>query len=158
MLYSLLLAVVVGVSDGDTITALTHDRQQMKVRLAGIDAPEKKQAFGQRSKQNLSNLVYGKSVDLQCTKLDRYQRHLCTVMADGRDVNLQQIRDGMAWHYKLYAKEQSPADALNYSKFESIARDDHVGLWSHRSPLPPWEWRKLKGRKNVQESATLNRN
>ncbi len=95
---------VVGVSDGDTITVLDADRTQHKIRLAGIDAPESKQAFGSRSKQNLSDLVFGKDVAVEWDKRDRYQRTLGVVLVDGHDVNLEQVRAGMAWWYRQYAR------------------------------------------------------
>jgi len=138
----LLLAIVVGVSDGDTVTALTHDKTQMKVRLSGIDAPESRQPFGQRSKQNLSDLVYGKQVDLSCNKIDRYKRHICIIRVDGRDANLEQIKAGMAWHYKAYEREQGAAERVLYSVEEVKAKNASTGLWREPDPVPPWEWRR----------------
>lgn len=91
---------VVGVSDGDTITVLDSRRLQVKVRLAGIDAPESKQAFGQASRKHLSSLVFDRDVTLDCGKSDKYRRHVCVVVVDGRDVNLAQIAAGMAWWYR----------------------------------------------------------
>ncbi|GGI15706.1 thermonuclease family protein [Oxalicibacterium faecigallinarum] len=114
MLLATLLAIVVGVSDGDTVTALTHDKTQMKVRLSGIDAPESRQPFGQRSKQNLSDLVYGKEVDLSCGKIDKYRRHICVIHVNGRDANLEQIKAGMAWWYKDYKRDQGVAERDRY--------------------------------------------
>jgi endonuclease YncB( thermonuclease family) len=98
---------VVGVSDGDTITVLDDAKAQHKVRSAGIDAPEKGQAFGERSKQSLSALVFQKRVEARCHKRDRYGREVCAVFVNLPDVGLQHIRQGMAWHYKDYQHEQT---------------------------------------------------
>lgn len=142
----LLLAIVVGVSDGDTVTALTQDKSQMKIRLSGIDAQESRQPFGQRSKQHLSDLVYGKEVDLSCGKIDRYKRHICMIKVDGKDANLEQIKAGMAWHYKAYAKEQPKAERELYAVEEVRAKERRVGLWREPEQVPPWEWRKVRKR------------
>jgi len=144
MLTAALLAIVVGVSDGDTVTALTHGKEQMKIRLSGIDAPESRQPFGQRSKQHLSDAVYGKAVDLSCEKLDRYKRHVCLIRVDGKDINLEQIEAGMAWHYKAYANEQLASERDNYAIAEVVAKNRRVGLWGDSVQVPPWEWRSHK--------------
>lgn len=112
---------VVGVADGDTVTVLDSANTQHKVRLAGIDAPEKKQAFGQVSKQHLSNQVFDKTVTIETTKRDRYQREIGKVLVNGRDANLGQIEAGLAWHYKQYAGEQSPLDRQSYAPVEVAA-------------------------------------
>jgi endonuclease YncB( thermonuclease family) len=101
---------VVGVHDGDTITVLDANHQQHKIRFAGIDAPESRQAFGTRSRQNLSGLVFGKDVAVEWNKHDRYKRIVGKVLVDGHDVNLEQVRAGMAWWYRQYAKDQTSAD------------------------------------------------
>jgi endonuclease YncB( thermonuclease family) len=132
---------VVGVADGDTITVLDADNTQHKVRLSGIDAPEKAQAYGQRSKQSLSGLVFGKSVVVETTKRDRYGREVGKVLADGLDVNLEQVNRGLAWHYKAYQREQPPADRTTYSEAEQAAREARTGLWQDPEPVPPWEFR-----------------
>lgn len=144
MLIAALLAVVVGVSDGDTVTALTHDKNQIKVRLSGIDAPESRQPYGQRSRQHLSDLVYGKEVDLSCGKIDRYKRHICLIRVAGKDANLEQIKAGLAWHYKAYAKEQPTGEQKLYALEEAEARERHEGLWKEIDQVPPWEWRRKK--------------
>lgn len=89
---------VVGVTDGDTITILDADNTQHKVRLTGIDAPERRQAFGNMAKQHLASLIFGKTVTVEWFKHDRYKRILGKVLVDGRDANLEQIRAGFAWH------------------------------------------------------------
>jgi endonuclease YncB( thermonuclease family) len=141
---------VVGVTDGDTITVLDTSNTKHKIRLSGIDAPEKGQAFGQRSKQSLSNLVFSKSVTVQSSKRDRYGREIGKVLVNGLDVNLEQIRLGMAWHYKAYQREQSPQDRAEYSEAEQRARQVHTGLWQDPAPVPPWDFRH--GSSNVTEA------
>lgn len=132
---------VVGVSDGDTITVLDAKNRQHKVRLAGIDAPEKSQAFGQASKKNLSELVFGEAVVVEWQKLDRYGRVVGKVSLEGFDVCLEQIRKGMAWHYKKYAGDQSAGDRQTYAAVEVEAREARLGLWIYESPEPPWDYR-----------------
>ncbi len=133
---------VVGVADGDTLTLLDESRQQHRVRLTGIDAPEKAMPFGERSKQSLSSMVYGKDVSVVWNKRDRYGRILGRVHGLGGDVNLAQIRAGMAWHYKHYAKDQPAAEREAYAQAENAARQAERGLWSDKNPVPPWEWRR----------------
>jgi endonuclease YncB( thermonuclease family) len=134
---------VVGITDGDTITLLDGNRRQHKVRLAGIDAPEKSQPFGQRSKQNLSDLVYRQDVVIEWSKRDRYGRIVGKVLtANGQDACLEQIWAGMAWWYRKYANEQSPYDQRAYAEAEEQAKADKRGLWQDARPVPPWEWRK----------------
>lgn len=132
---------VIGVSDGDTITVLDNSNTQHKIRLAGIDAPEKSQAFGQRSKENLSVLVFGKSVLVDSRKNDRYGRSIGKITVNGQDANLAQIRAGFAWHYKAYEKEQLPADRAAYSQAETDARRRRAGVWQDSMPIPPWDFR-----------------
>ncbi len=93
---------VVGVSDGDTVTVLDVTNTQWKIRLMGIDAPEKKQAFGSKSKEHLSGLVFNRQVQVEYEKKDRYGRTIGKIMVDGVDANLEQVKAGMAWHYKQY--------------------------------------------------------
>ena len=100
-------ARVVGVTDGDTITVLTSERQQIHIRLSQIDAPEKSQDFGQASKQSLSDLVFGKDVSIEVETIDKYGRTVGKVKVGGVDANLQQINRGMAWAYTKYAYEPS---------------------------------------------------
>ena len=134
--------MVVGVADGDTITVLDEQQKQHKVRLAGIDAPEKKQAFGTRSKVSLSALVYGRFVTVESSKSDRYGRQVGKVLVNGNDANLEQLKRGMAWHYKAYEREQPLVDREVYSSAEELAKVGRVGLWRDAEPQPPWEFRK----------------
>jgi len=133
---------VVGIADGDTLTVLTADYRKERVRLPGIDAPEKRQAFGQVSRRHLSDLAYDKTVSVVFHKRDRYQRILGKVLVNGADAGLDQIRSGLAWHYKKYEREQSPEDRVAYARAEEKARTERRGLWQDRNPIPPWAFRR----------------
>ena len=135
---------VVSVADGDTITVLDSDKVQHKIRLAGIDAPEKKQAFGNRSKESLSELAYDKAVTVETDKRDKYGRQVGKVLVNGQDVNLVQVERGMAWFYRQYQREQSPNDRRLYEAAEDAAKADKRGLWRDTDPKPPWEFRHGK--------------
>ena len=137
-----LIGRVVAVSDGDTLTVLDSQKTQHRIRLSGIDAPEKKQAFGERSRQNLASLAFGKTVTVHWYKRDRYGRLVGKVPVDGKDACLQQVIDGYAWWYRAYAKEQSLEDRRNYAAAEEGARAARRGLWYDPNPVPPWEWRR----------------
>ena len=133
---------VVSVADGDTIKVLDATNTQHKIRLQGIDAPEKAQPFGQKSKQSLSQLVYNKQVTVEYQKKDKYGRILGKVILNGTDVCLEQIKLGMAWHYKQYKSDQPKEDRETYAQVEQTARVQAVGLWKDKMPNPPWEYRK----------------
>lgn len=128
---------VVGVSDGDTLKLLVG-RQEYKVRLGQIDAPESDQAWGQRAKQSLSELAYRKSARVEVEDRDQYGRIVGAVWVDGRNVNLEQVRRGMAWVYRQYARDRA------YFVAEDEARGARRGLWDDARPTPPWEWRRNK--------------
>ena len=133
---------VVGVADGDTVTVLDAQKVQHKIRLQGIDAPEKAQSFGQKSKQSLHEMAHGKQVTVEYQKKDKYGRTVGTVFVNNIDVCLEQIKRGMAWHYKQYANEQSKEDREIYANAEAIAQTQAVGLWKDKTPVPPWEFRR----------------
>jgi endonuclease YncB( thermonuclease family) len=130
---------VVGVTDGDTLTCLTREKRQVKVRLAQIDAPEKAQPFGERAKQALSGMVFGKEVTIIQRDIDRYGRTVGTVIASGKDVNLAMVESGMAWVYERYATD--PA----YFEAQDKARSRRIGLWADAHPVKPEEWRRSAG-------------
>ena len=134
--------LVVGIADGDTITVLDSDRKQHKIRLAGIDAPENRQPFGERSKQHLSTLAFRKTASLDCFKTDQYKRQVCRVRVDGVDVGLAQVAAGLAWHYKRFEKDQTEIERTAYSRAEDDARASRLGLWNDKQPVPPWEFRR----------------
>jgi endonuclease YncB( thermonuclease family) len=129
--------MVVGVSDGDTITVL-HEGKGEKIRLYGIDTPEGHQAFGKKAKQFTSSMAYGKTVEVQPKDTDRYSRTVALISVDGKSLNEALIKDGLAWVYRKYCKEAFCEDWLN---FEIIARYGKIGLWSEPNPIPPWQFR-----------------
>ncbi|NKD58170.1 thermonuclease family protein [Haematospirillum jordaniae] len=133
---------IVGVSDGDAVTLLDQNNRQHKIRLMGIDAPENSQAFGQESKQSLSELVFNKQVVADCPSTDRYAENLCKIFVGGIDANLAQIERGYAWYYKQYQSDQSPDDRVKYSAAEGTARQTRLAIWSDSNPIPPWEYRR----------------
>lgn len=134
------------------MTVLDAGKVQHKVRLTGIDAPEKAQPFGQRAKQNLSSWVFGKQVQVETDKNDLYERTLGKVMVNGIDANLEQVKAGFAWHYKKYAGEQSAADRGAYERAETLARAQRIGLWRDTAPVPPWDWRSCRRHKDGAEA------
>lgn len=127
---------VVSIADGDTITVLDASKVQHKIRLQGIDAPEKKQAFGTKSKEMLSEKIGEKEVVVTWKEKDRYGRILGDVMLGNRHINLEMVQDGMAWHYKQYSKSKELASA------EDEARRQKMGLWADKSAESPWDFRK----------------
>jgi endonuclease YncB( thermonuclease family) len=142
---------VVVVTDGDTIRVLDANRVQHKIRLAGIDAPERGQPFGNASRKYLASLVAGKAVRIESTKKDRYGRVLGKVWVQPRDcpscgktlnANHAQILAGMAWRYLDYVKDLSPEDRGRYESAEAEARKRKRGLWSEANAIPPWAWRR----------------
>jgi endonuclease YncB( thermonuclease family) len=135
---------VVKIADGDTLTVLDKSNRQHKVRLIGIDAPERKQPFGTVSRQNLATLVFGRTVAVEWHKQDRYQRVLGKVLLNGKDVNLEQIKAGLAWHYKQYDRDQLPADRKLYAEAQKAASLKGTGLWNDPAPVAPWDFRHNK--------------
>ena len=117
-------------------------KKQYRIRLNDIDAPESKQAFGNKSKENLKNYIYQKDVVIDYESTDRYGRILGTIYYQNKDINLQQVKDGYAWVYKQYSNKQ------NYIKAEREARSSKKGLWRDNNPAEPWEYRKQKKEKN----------
>jgi len=129
---------VVEISDGDTITVL-HDGKSERIRLYGIDTPEKRQAFGKKAKQFTSSMVYGKTVEVETKDTDRYGRTVALVYVNGESLNEALVKDGYAWVYRRYCKEFFCKDWLS---LESAARDGKVGLWSEPNHVPPWDFRQ----------------
>ena len=131
-------AKVIGVTDGDTIVVLTDDNKQIKIRLEGIDCPESKQDFGTKAKQLTVDLCFQKTVRIEQSGTDRYDRMLAFVFVDNVCINNELIKQGMAWHYKQYNKDPELA------KLEVDAREKKVGLWSMKDPVAPWDFRHKK--------------
>ena len=147
---------VIKVADGDTITIVDASGKKHRVRLMGIDAPEKDQPYGDVSTQGLNKLVSGRIVTVEYEKRDRYKRIIGKVLVDlpGEvfcvaldcakkiDAGLEQIKKGLAWHYKKYQSEQSVEDRMLYSDAEEQSITKKVGLWMDKEPITPWEWRR----------------
>ena len=131
---------VAKVSDGDTIWVMDNDKK-VKVRLLGIDAPEIKQAFGEESKMILAGLIEKQNVIVVGDDKDRYGRLIGKVLLDDRDINLEMIKAGAAWHYKKYQADQLEEDRILYSSQEQLAQKTKRGLWKEGDPLAPWQWR-----------------
>lgn len=135
---------VVGVADGDTITILDEQKTRHKIRLMGIDAPEKGQPYGDASKRSLSDLAFGQLVVVDYNKRDRYGRVVGKVTRNGKDLNVEQVRRGVAWHYKTYQNEQEIDDRSLYAQEEYLAQRDRRGLWADKEPVAPWDYRRAK--------------
>jgi endonuclease YncB( thermonuclease family) len=132
---------VVKIADGDTITILDAQNVQHKIRLQGIDAPERRQDFGEVSREHLATLVFGRYVKIEYEKVDRYGRLVGKVWVDDHDECLEQLKAGLAWQYREYEKEQLPADRQLYENAEQEARTLKRGLRKDPSPTAPWEYR-----------------
>lgn len=139
--------LIVAIADGDTMTALCNQKQ-VKIRLAEIDAPEKAQPFGQRSKQSLSDLCYQKQAEIRVQTKDRYGRSVARVICDGTDANAEQVARGMAWVYDKYVTDTSLYELQNQ------ARTNKRGLWTNHTPIQPWEWRKTSRKKQKLSTQT----
>ena len=147
---------VIKVADGDTVTIVDDKDFKYRIRLAGIDAPEKDQPYGNESTKSLKWLVYGRRITVEYSKFDRYGRIVGKVFISPRgdmfclavdcigkvDVGLKQINAGLAWHYKSYESEQLTADRRLYSSAERVARKKKLGLWNDKKLTPPWQWRR----------------
>ena len=138
---------VVGVHDGDTITLLITGNRQIKVRLAQIDAPETTQAFGQRSQQSLSEMVFNKTITVEKETTDKYGRTVGTLFVEGVDANKEQVKLGMAWVYRKYLHDQS------LIPLEETARQSKVGLWADANPMAPWDYRHGGKGKDTKQSS-----
>jgi endonuclease YncB( thermonuclease family) len=132
-----LVGKIVAIADGDTVTLLDRDNRQHKIRLAGIDAPERRQPYYQASRQHLAKLAFGRQATIEWSKTDRYKRIVGSIFVAGEDVGLQQVRAGYAWWYRDYAREQSPDDRARYAAAELDARKLRRGLWQDAAPVEP---------------------
>mgnify|MGYP001590832047 FL=1 len=144
-------AKVQRVVDGDTVHVIDKAGKKFKVRLTGIDAPEKNQPYGLAATYKLTEILINKLVLLKSKPnngkpytIDRYKRVLAKIILDGKDINLSQVLRGYAWHFKRYQKQQSPSDRELYSEAEIDAKKNELGLWEEKNPIAPWKWRKMK--------------
>jgi len=131
------------VFDGDTIDVVDDKGRQFRVRLSGIDAPERGQPFAQRSGESLRRLLSGGPLSVDAVSVDRYQRLLAKVTCAGRDAGAEQIRSGLAWFYP-WTDSISASDRALYRGEEQAARSVHRGLWSDRDAVPPWQFRRAQ--------------
>lgn len=134
---------IIRVSDGDSVTLLSESGT-LRVRLAGIDAPESRMPYGREAKAHLAAMVLGKEVQAIVHKKDRYGRTIATLMLNTKDVNLAMLQAGMAWHYQQYVREQTKDQASAYSQSEQLAQTAGRGLWSQADAVPPWAWRQAR--------------
>jgi endonuclease YncB( thermonuclease family) len=141
---------VVRIADGDTVTVLDSSNTQRRIRLQGIDAPESHQAFGTQSKKSLSEMIFDRDVTVEYEKTDQYGRLVGKILLDGKDVNLEQVKAGMAWHYKEYQREQTPEDRELYARAEDEARKARRGLWVDVDPIEPSAFRKEQKREREE--------
>ena len=130
------MCLVVGIADGDTLTVLCNGNEQVKIRLAEIDAPERKQPFGNRSKQSLSSMCFLKQAEIKPQTKDRYGRTVARVICDGADANEEKVKRGMAWVYDRYVRDRS------LYAIQDKARASKVGLWADDKPVKPWKYRR----------------
>jgi micrococcal nuclease len=140
----LLSGKVVGISDGDTFKLLMEGNQTVRVRLHGVDAPEKGQDYSTQARQALSALIFGKEVHVIQKNKDRYGRIVGVVYADGQNANEELLKSGLVWHYKEYDKNE------DWAVMEMQAREQKRGLWSQPNPTAPWQWRKEKRKGKVE--------
>ena len=134
--------VISRVIDADTVVLKSDQGINYKIRLLGIDAPEINQVYGKEATRYLSNKVLGKNLKVLGKNKDRYHRLLGKLILNGNDINLDLVKNGMAWHYKFYKKSQEKKDQLLYSNAEKYAKVNKLGLWGEEMPVPPWKWRK----------------
>lgn len=146
-----LVGKVIKIIDGDTITILDSSNKQHKIRLYGIDTPEKKQAYGKAAKKHTSRLSYRKKAVVTIYDTDRFKRPVGVVKVGSVNVNESLIRAGYAWQYRKYCKAKF---CKSWLQFEERAKASNLGLWRNNDPVPPWEWRKGKrNNSNVKNSS-----
>lgn len=130
---------VIAISDGDTLTLLINGNRQIKIRLAAIDAPENSQAYGNRAKQQLSDLCFAKNATLKVVSTDRYGRTVGDIYCAGSNANLEMVKSGLAWVFRKYDK------GFEYLyESEEEAKTAKRGLWADPNPIAPWDWRQSK--------------
>lgn len=135
---------VVGVADGDTFTLLLPDNSTKKIRLHGVDAPERRQPFGTVSRQRLSELIFQKQVSVEEKDVDRYGRIVGIAFVNGESVNEEMLRSGLVWHYTQYDQNHE------WAQLQEEARRARKGLWRDKNPVAPWEWRReQRGKKKA---------
>lgn len=136
------------INDGDTITLTVKDGRWYKIRLWGIDAPEINQPGGKEATEALIQMIGRRMVSVLVIEKDRYGRLVGTIFHKKKNINLEMIRKGFAWHYQKYAPGQP-----DYAQAEKMAKEAHLGLWRAEDdpPIPPWEWRRIKQKSRMKE-------
>lgn len=137
-------AMVTKVSDGDTVVVRDARGRPTTVRLEGIDAPERYQPFSTRSRESLKAMVLRRMVTVIPRDIDAYGRTVGIVLVGTKDAGLEQIREGLAWHYRYFERRQEFRNRIAYRNAESSARRERRGLWSQKNPVPPWRYRRSR--------------
>jgi|SRR5690554_1673689 endonuclease YncB( thermonuclease family) len=138
-----LVGRTVHVSDGDSFIVLANGTE-FRVRIQGIDAPERRQPYSRKARESLAEQIADKEITVQYDKKDRYGRIVGKVLVNDNDVGLVQLQRGLAWFYRYYQQELSPEDKAAYAQAEDDARQKKLGLWSDNQPMPPWEFRRMR--------------
>lgn len=141
-------------SDGDTFSLVLSDHTHHRIRPAGADAPERGQPYWRASRAYLAKQLDAHTVEAHCYKKDRDGRDVCRVFLGSRDVALDLVRQGYAWHFKRFASEQSDIERFDYERAQNEARSERRGLWQDANPEPPWEYRAKK-RKHQRQPKTI---
>ncbi len=144
---------VVSVTDGDTITVLDSSNTQHKIRIYGVDCPESHQDYGQKAKQFTSDLVFGKTVEVKAMDTDRYGRTVGIVIVDGKCLNEELVKNGMAWFYGQYCKASF---CSKWKQYQEEARSRKIGLWEMENPIHPWEFRRKSTKTNTTQPTTTH--
>ncbi len=137
-------ARLVSVTDGDTLVARDASGRRHRIRIAGIDAPERQQAFANAARRRLEQLVTGHPLQVQPIKTDPFGRLVARILVDEADVGLAMVLAGYAWHFHRYEHEQAPDERRDYRDAQARARRERVGLWQDRAPEPPWDYRRRR--------------
>ncbi|GAB4161482.1 MAG: thermonuclease family protein [Winogradskyella sp.] len=135
---------VVAITDGDTFKLLTQDSTLVRVRVANIDCPERKQPFSKRAKQFTSDAIFNKQVEIKVIKKDRYGRSIAYVFYDDKNLSRELLKAGLAWHYVKYSDDKT------LQPLEDKAKKDKIGLWVDPKAIAPWEWRSSKKKKKKE--------
>ncbi len=136
---------VINVKDGDSFTLVDDNDKFHEIRLAHVDCPEKKQAYGRKAQLFTFNFTFGKTVTAYVESKDRYHRKICQVIAGGNNLNEAIMRNGYAWHFKKYS------DSTLFNGLELLARDEKIGLWAEVNAKAPWEFRRRKPKTSVKK-------
>lgn len=138
---------VIRILDGDTIEIIDSTDTTYRIRLEGIDAPEKSQAFGTKARQQLATFAFNHDATIEWNEKDLYGRIVGKLLVDGKDIGLEMIRSGLAWHFKRYENNQAETDRIAYAEAEQQSRKEQLGLWSDPNPTPPWTFRHQRSQK-----------